>query len=285
MIAQILDLIAKMFGLSVGVILEVDLDNEECIVKIHDVGQKTCKLSLPHAHSEKTSQTVWGHINYPSPGDFALILLDKEQPEIIQYVNGKENIADIYNNGKLAINRIADSEDTDKTPDARLKVGEFILRSIGLGDIFFDKFGNIILDTDKELVMRFGNRDSANKITTPETTLRVGKVKGTDGNTKKVGGKEIKLELVFKTNNQVTLDEDGKWNIENANASIAIQNDGKIIVNGGSTEVARNGDDVQVTLGAGTYTNMTVGGQPLVVTTPQNIDGTIQEGNENLLCD
>jgi hypothetical protein len=240
---DLITLISAYHNAGIGIINDVDLDNEKITVILDNKNEVECDLFFPYCHIYNKDKTAWGHISYPSKGDFAIIGMYKGQPTILQWINGKENIEDVYENGKLKINRIKDSEDTDTVLDEKMKIGEILLRSIGLGDLFFDKFGNIILDTEKEFIMRFGNRDSDYKISSPETQLRIGKVKDING-VEKVDGdnKKIKLEVIYNTGNALILNEEGKWHIKNNNADIIINASGEIELDNGNSSVVLQTD-------------------------------------------
>lgn len=71
-------------------------------------------------------------------------------------------------------------------------------------------------------------------------------------------------------------------------AKIYLKKDGKVSINDGSTEAARNGDAVQVTIPAGTFIVSVSGGSgaPAVGVlnpAPIDVDGTIQEGTGEVL--
>ena len=222
----LLHLIFKIFHFATGDITDVDLDNNKCTVKIDNVSPVECDLFFSKAHGHTATSTVWGHIDYPSVGDLAFILFHNEQPYIIHYVTGYKNLNDVYENGKLKLNRIKDSEDTDTTPDEKLKIGEFLLRSLGLGDIFFDKFGNIVLDTHKEFVIRIGDRTSDHTISNSDVTLRIGKIKDSSGNvtTKRLNIEFNHAQIQILEDGTINITSDGDINLGNNTTKLACDN-------------------------------------------------------------
>jgi hypothetical protein len=229
---EIIDLIKKVYRISTGIIDSININTGKCVVKLDNVDLIECDISYSKANTDSDVGIVWGNISYPSIGDYVIVFFEAGTPYIIESTTGYKNVNEIYDNGKVTINRIPDSDDTEAV-DSKLKLGEFLLRSIGLGDIFFDKFGNIVCDSSKEFVIRIGDRDSDNIIASPETTLRIGKIKDSNGDIKvDDGNKKIKFELIFNNNNKLVLNEVGQWTISNNSTSIILQDDGKILING-----------------------------------------------------
>ncbi|MDD5589358.1 MAG: hypothetical protein PHP92_04860 [Candidatus Nanoarchaeia archaeon] len=296
------DLIKEIFQLQVGYIDEVDEDAGFCYVKVSHGERYKCDVSFHHAYSDIDNQKTWGDFSVPSRGTLVLISLRGKQPTIITMLTGYKNFENVYSND-LKINRpkIPVASRLTLVDEDKMAIGEKLIRSIGIGDIFLDYFGNLVLDSSREIIIRIGDRDVNNKITTKESTLRFGRVRNdTDGEEKlDSGGKKIKLELIHNTNNKITLNESGVWKIENANASIEIRDDGVVVVNGGSLRVARKDDPTlsDATMDTDFWTKYVpahihsavtpgqgVSGPP-VPPTPTQLVGIISEGNENLLSD
>lgn len=296
------DIVKEIFQLQIGYIDEVDEDAGFCYVNVSHGERYKCDIAFHQGYSDVDDQKTWGDFSVPSRGTLVLISLRGKQPTILTMLTGYKNFASVYGND-LKVNRvmIPASDRLTLVDEDKLVAGEKILRSIGIGDIFWDYFGNILLDSSREVIIRIGDRDAQNKITTKESTLRFGRVRNdTDGEEKlDSGGKKIKLELVHNTNNRLTLNESGVWKIENANASIEIRNDGVVIVNGGSIRVARKDDPTlsDATMDADFWTkyvpahvhSAVTPGQgisgPPVPPTPTQLVGIISDGNENLLSD
>jgi hypothetical protein len=125
---------------------------------------------------------------------------------------------------KVKMNRVpiaaADqrAEDTDRgISDDLLKWGEILMRSSGLGDVYIDYKGNIVLDTSAQVTIRIGTRDANNKITSPDTEVSFGKILTTGGAEKTYSSKKVKVEIIYK------------------NAFIRILDDGQVNVNGNLT--------------------------------------------------
>jgi len=213
------DVMAKFFDLEEGHIVDVDLDKEIASVKVNGITVDNCAFYFPNAHSNLKKSIAWGLFDYPSIGDIVLIFKYKNQPYIIKNLSGYKNIQSIYKEGKLQINRISDEEDEDTSLEEELRKGELFLRSLGMGDIFLDKLGNIIVDTHKEIIFRIGDRDNGYKISEPEIILRVGRIKDDNGEEKKDNeDKKIKVELQLNNETKLILNEDGVWKLGSESA-------------------------------------------------------------------
>ncbi len=294
LISAILDIVQKIFGVDVGYIINVNFDSGKCTVKTMRNQTIDCELTIPNGYSDFDNKVAWGDFSFPTNGTFVLILYENGKPYLIQNFLGYKKINEIYDNGKLTVNRIPDAEDSSLTTETKIKQGEKFLRSIGFGDIFLDKLANILLDTEKEVMIRIGDRNASNIINSPDITMRVGRVKDSAGDLKlDANNKEIKVEIEHDTNNHLILNEDGDWTIENASASVEVKSDGTVVVNGGNIEVARNGDAIMVPFSKDDNPawhtwflaiNGMIPGYPGVNGSAQ-MDGIIVEGNPNLLSD
>lgn len=298
LILLLTELITKVFSLDIGYIISIDADNGTCSVKTSNLQTVTCPLVLQNGYSDLSSQAVWGEFSLPTVGSFVFIIYENGRPSIISPYLGYKNFEKIYSDGKLKINRIADAEDSTLTAETKLLSGEKLLRSIKFGDLFFDKLGNILFDFSKEIVLRCGPRDSNNIISSPEMMVRIGKVKDTNGNEKIDGdGEKIKIDVDSNITNKLTLNEIGKWRIENSNGSITIKSDGIVIHNDGARLVARKEDETisdnsldpafwsWVTSVNNFCTAVSAAlGIPFGVKPPTELKGKINEGNTKFLC-
>ena len=214
--------------LKVGRVQDIDIENNKALVKVSDEPGDSydCYVSHPLANNgdETASEaskrySAWGIFGFPSVNSYVLIFQIQNQiafilatiPPRLGYTLWREQ-------NKLKMNRIpiatADKrqEDQDRgISEDLLKWGEVLMRSVGLGDIMLDYKGNVLVDTSKQTTIRVGDRDSDNKISSPELTISVGRVVDSNGAEKTLGGRKIKIEILDDSNNPIIqIDEDNK---------------------------------------------------------------------------
>ena len=291
------ELMRLVFYMEIGYVSEIDVNNETCKVIVSHGEIYTCDIPFMNAYGTlQNDKKIWGDLSILDEGTMVLLLRRGKKAIISGILTGYNNKDDIYSEkGQVKINRttIPTTDRLDLDDEDRLVVGEKLIRSKAFTDLFWDYFGNLVLDSSKEFIIRIGDRDSDNKISSPETTLRIGRVRDDTGNEKiDSGAKKIKMELVFNDKNKLTLNEDGQWEIETENpsgdnAKLTIQNDGKIVINGGNIEIARNGDDVGIDSVFKTWLNTHThsGASPPNSPYTGSDVGQIAEGNPNLLSD
>jgi len=224
-----------LIRVKVGRVLSIDIVTNRARVKFSEVGgdEYDCFIAChPHLCAGDQTPTVaadkipaWGAMAFPSVNSWVLVYEIQSQIAFIIATMPPRLGYDLWNeNNKLNMNRLpiatADkrAEDIDKgVSDDLLKWGEILLRSSGLGDVYIDYKGNIVLDTSTQVTIRIGTRDADNKITSPDTEVSFGKILTTGGAEKTYSSKKVKVEIIYK------------------NAFIRILDDGQVNVNGNLT--------------------------------------------------
>jgi hypothetical protein len=174
---------------------------------------------------------------------------------------------------------IKDSEKRqDGLNEELLKWGEIFLRSSGLADIFLDYYGRILLESQKQITLNIGDRDTDNKITSPELTVSFGRIVDSSGELKKdADSKNIKVEINVIGKTTITVNEDGGVKINSDDVNIAE----------GTKGCAREDDPVEVTVTAAQIASLglTAGGAAVIAPFPTNNTkptGTITDSSEKV---
>lgn len=249
-----------------GVITSVNESKNTCEIFL---GSSESSVTAVYSHPYSSNGNVdienaWGIFGPPTKDSVALVLTFWGLNYILGIFppdNVPEGTFETWRDNKgLNVNRLPIAE-SDKRDDAistnnnddLVKRGELFLRSSGLADILLDYIGNILLDTHKQITFRIGDRDSDNKISTPEIQVDVGRIVDDDGasTTDKVKIKVYSVSGTTQTEKaSLTIDENGKIDISNEEITINFNDDGDISITNdtGGGEITMDASTGQVSI-------------------------------------